>query len=80
MTEYTHLIEEARQQQAFREWRNHPLYIQAQNGQIEIKYQDGRTEIEDTSTGKKTYDFPKGYEGQTYKEKLFDRFLKIFTE
>ena len=80
MTEYTHLIEEAKQQEAFREWRNYPRYIHAQNGKIEIKYQDGRTEIENTSTGQKTYNFPKGYEGQPYKEKLFDRFLKIFTE
>jgi len=79
MTEYTHLVEEAKQQEAFKEWKNYPLYLQAQNGKIEIKYQDGRIEIEDTSTGEKIYEFPEGYEGQAYRVKLFDRFLNFFT-
>jgi len=46
---------------------------------METKYQDGRIEIEDTSTGKKTYDFPEGYEHETYRENLFHRFLGVFT-
>ena len=46
MTEYTHLVEETRRQQAFREWKNKASYIHANNGKIETKYQDGRTEIE----------------------------------
>ena len=78
MTEYTHLVEEAKQQEAFKEWKNYPLYIHAQNGKIEVKYQDGRKEIENTSTGKKIYEFPEGYEGQAYRVKLFDRFLNFF--
>ena len=79
MTEYTHLVEETRRQQAFREWKNKPLYLHASNGKMETKYQDGRIEIEDTSTGKKTYEFPEGYEGERYREKLFHRFLGFFT-
>ena len=79
MTEYTHLVEETRKQQAFREWKNKASYIHVNNGKIETKYQDGRTEIEDTSTGKKTYDFPEGYEGEAYRESLFNKFLRVFT-
>jgi hypothetical protein len=37
-------------------------------------------EIEDTSTGKKTYDFPEGYEHEEYRGNLFHRFLKTFTD
>ena len=79
MTEYTHLVEETRKQQAFREWKNKPISLHLNNGKMETKYQDGRTEIEDTSTGKKTYEFPEGYEGEKYREKLFHRFLGFFT-
>ena len=79
MTEYTHLVEETRRQHAFREWKNKASYIHVNNGKMETKYQDGRTEIEDTSTGKKTYEFPEGYEGEKYREKLFHRFLGFFT-
>ena len=79
MTEYTHLVEETRRQQAFREWKNKPTSLHLNNGKMETKYQDGRTEIEDTSTGKKTYDFPEGYEGEPYRENLFHRFLSFFT-
>ena len=79
MTEYTHLVEETRRQEAFREWKNKASYIHANNGKIETKYQDGRTEIEDTSTGKKIYDFPEGYEGEKYRESLFNKFLRVFT-
>ena len=79
MTEYTHLVEETKRQQAFREWKNKASYIHVNNGKIETKYQDGRTEIEDTSTGKKTYDFPEGYEGEAYRESLFNKFLRVFT-
>jgi len=79
MTEYTHLVEETRRQLAFREWKNEVSYIHANNGKIETKYQDGRIEIEDTSTGQKTYDFPEGYEGKTYRENLFGKFLRVFT-
>ena len=79
MTEYTPLVEETRRQQAFRKWKNNVAFIHVNNGKIETKFQDGRTEIEDTSTGKKTYDFPKGYEGETYRENLFSKFLRVFT-
>ena len=54
MTEYTHLVEETRRQEAFREWKNKPISLHLNNGKMETKYQDGRIEIEDTSTGKKT--------------------------
>jgi len=80
MTEYTHLVEETRRQQAFREWKNKALYLHLNNGRLETKFQDGRIEIENTSTGKKIYDFPKGYEGEKYKESLFNKFLKVFTD
>ena len=79
MTEYTHLVEETRRQEAFREWKNKASYIHVNNGKMETKYQDGRTEIEDTSTGKKTYDFPEGYEAEKYRESLFNKFLRVFT-
>ena len=55
------------------------MYLHASNGKMETKYQDGRIEIEDTSTGEKTYDFPEGYEYEAYREKLFHRFLGFFT-
>ena len=79
MTEYTHLVEETRRQQDFREWKNKPISLHLNNGKMETKYQDGRTEIEDTSTGKKAYDFPEGYEGEKYRESLFNKFLRVFT-
>ena len=79
MTEYTHLVEETRRQEAFREWKNKPISLHLNNGKMETKYQDGRIEIENTSTGKKTYDFPEGYEGEKYRESLFNKFLRVFT-
>jgi hypothetical protein len=79
MTQYTHLVEETKRQIAFREWKNKVSYIHANNGKIETKYQDGRIETEDTSTGQKTYDFPEGYEGEAYRENLFEKFLRVFT-
>ena len=80
MTQYTHLVVETKRQIAFSEWKNKPLYLHLINGRLETKFQDGRIEIENTSTGQKTYDFPKGYEGEKYKESLFNKFLKVFTD
>ena len=79
MPQYTHLVDETKRQIAFREWKNKPLYLHLINGRLETKFQDGRIEIENTSTGQKTYDFPEGYEGETYRENLFGRFLRVFT-
>ena len=78
MTEYTHLVERVRQQEAFSKWKNEPLYLHLNNGKLETKYRDGRIETEDTSTGKKTYDFPEGYEHEKYRGNLFHRFLGTF--
>ena len=80
MTEYTHLVEKVRQQEAFSKWKKEPLYLHLNKGKLETKYRDGHMEIENTSTGKKTYNFPEGYEHEEYRGNLFHRFLKTFTD
>ena len=53
MTQYDELIKKKAEQLAAEEWGNQLKYIHACNGILEVAYNNGIKEFEETATGKK---------------------------
>ena len=70
MTEFTHLVNKAREEEAFARWATQPkyLYIDGSDGVLITKFNDGRTWYEDH--GKETWEFPKDYKKDSFWETL----------
>jgi len=71
MTEYTDIVERQRLLQEVEKWSKGIVYIHANNGIIETKFNNGDIEYEDTSTGKKTWK-----RKRATKKTLIDKFLR----
>ena len=70
MTEFTHLVNKAREQEAFARWSTQPkyLYMDGSDGILITKFNDERTWYEDH--GKETWNFPKDYRKESFWENL----------
>ena len=70
MTEFTHLVNKAREQEAFARWSTQPkyLYLDGSDGILITKFNDERTWYEDH--GKETWNFPKDYRKESFWENL----------
>ena len=70
MTEFTHLVDKAREHEAFARWSTQPkyLYMDGSDGILITKFNDERTWYEDHS--KETWNFPKDYRKESFWENL----------
>ena len=73
MTQYSEMVEETRQQQEFAKWTLQPkyLYMDAEDGILVTKYNDGHIRYDDH--GKSTYSFPDNYKKDSWWEQLRHR-------
>jgi|TARA_R110002012_G_scaffold25089_2_gene83557 hypothetical protein len=76
MTEHTDVVEEQRQRIRYDDWRNEVKYLQANNGKIELAFNDGRVRVEDTKTGKIKMIYPEGYMSKDWMSSVLERFKK----
>ena len=70
MTEFTHLVDKAREEEAFAKWSTQAkyLYMDSSAGIVITKFNDERTRYEDH--GKETWKFPKDYKKDSFWENL----------
>jgi hypothetical protein len=70
MTEFTHLVDKAREDEAFARWTTQPKYLlmDAADGILVTKFNDGHIWYEDH--GKSTYSFPPDYKKDSWWERL----------
>ena len=70
MTEFTHLVDKAREDEAFARWTTQPKYLlmDTADGILVTKFNDGHIWYEDH--GKSTYAFPPDYTKDSWWEQL----------